>query len=134
MNNNCRSIVHFTSLCVPFLETSTKNRSIVILTSKNEDKPIEGELLYAVSTVNLKISNNNLKSMINMFIECLALELSACKIRINGVASSANNSTFRVNKDTGVSEFENRIFLESVAQIKPLQLPAEEYDQVKIYR
>lgn len=68
--------------------------------------------------------------MVNMFIECLALEVSSSKIRINGVATSANNSNFRVNKESGISEFENKIFLENVAFLKPLQLPKDHVDMV----
>jgi len=109
MNINTRSIVHLTSLAVPFLELSKGNKSVVILTSNHTDKPLFGEMLFAVS-----------KSMTNMFIECLALELADAKIRVNGVGVSALNTTFRVSKD-GVTEFENKIFLEHVAELKPLK-------------
>ena len=51
MNLNARSIVHLTSLAVPFLEVSKGNKSIVILTSANKDKPLFGEMLFAVSKV-----------------------------------------------------------------------------------
>jgi NADP-dependent 3-hydroxy acid dehydrogenase YdfG len=51
MNENCRSMVHFTSLAVPFLENSLGNKSIVFLTQNVEDKPIPGEMIYAVSKV-----------------------------------------------------------------------------------
>jgi len=51
MNTNTRCLVHFTSLCIPFLETSKGNKSIVILTTETKDRPISGELLYAVSKV-----------------------------------------------------------------------------------
>jgi len=110
MNLNARSIVHLTSLAVPFLEVSKGNRSIVILTSANKDKPLFGEMLFAVS-----------KSMINTFIECMALELAASKIRVNGVGISAINTTFRSSKETGITEFENQIFLEHVSELRPLK-------------
>jgi len=58
--------------------------------------------------------------MTNMFIECLALELADAKIRVNGVGISALNTTFRAAKD-GITEFENKIFLEHVAELKPLK-------------
>lgn len=43
--------------------------------------------------------------MINMFIECTALELSKYGIRVNGLAMSAANTTFRYsNKGQGISK------------------------------
>jgi len=110
MNLNTRSIVHLTSLAVPFLETSKGNKSVVILTSANKDKPLFGEMLFAVS-----------KSMMNTFIECMALELASSKIRVNGVGISAINTTFRSSKETGITEFENQIFLEHVSELRPLK-------------
>jgi len=51
MNINCRAIVHLTSLAVPFLELSKGNKSIVIMTSNNTDKPLFGEMIFSVSKV-----------------------------------------------------------------------------------
>ena len=51
----------------------------------------------------------------------MALELAGAKIRVNGVAVTALNTTFRAVKETGITEFENRIFLENVAELKPLK-------------
>jgi len=109
MNINCRSVVHLTSLAVPFLETSKGNKSIVCLTYESSGKPVPGELAFSVS-----------KAMTNMFIECMALELAMSKIRINGVAIAAANTDFRVSKENGLTTAENKDFLESYSQIKPL--------------
>ena len=59
--------------------------------------------------------------MINTFIECMALELASSKIRVNGVGISAINTTFRSSKETGITEFENQIFLEHVSELRPLK-------------
>mgnify|MGYP007031673712 CR=1 FL=1 len=64
--------------------------------------------------------------MVNMFIQCLALDVAASKIRVNGVASTASNTIFRVSKDKGITEFENKVFLDGVSDIKPLQVPNQE--------
>jgi len=51
MNINTRSIVHMTSLAVPFLEISKGNKSVVVLTTDTKDKPLHGEMLFSVSKV-----------------------------------------------------------------------------------
>lgn len=56
-----------------------------------------------------------------MFVECLALELAGSKVRINAVAVNALNTNFRAGKETGITDFENKLFLEHVAELKPLK-------------
>ena len=56
-----------------------------------------------------------------MFIECLALELAGSKVRVNGVAVNALNTNFRSGKESGITDFENKLFLEHVAELKPLK-------------
>mmetsp|Transcript_10547 Transcript_10547/g.9110 ORF Transcript_10547/g.9110 Transcript_10547/m.9110 type:complete len:166 (+) Transcript_10547:477-974(+) len=112
MNLNCRSIVHFTSLCVPFLELSKNgNKSVVILTMDSGEKPNHGEMLFSTS-----------KAMTNMFIECMALELAYSKIRVNGVSAGTANTMFRIKRDVGITEYESKIYLENVTENKPLKV------------
>lgn len=59
--------------------------------------------------------------MVNMFVQCLALELAANKVRVNAVAVSAVGTNFRVAKEVGITEFENKLFLEHVSELKPLK-------------
>lgn len=56
-----------------------------------------------------------------MFIKCLALELAESKIRVNGVASNFTASGYKVTSDIACTEMENKLFLDTVAEIKPLQ-------------
>ncbi len=65
-----------------------------------------------------------------MYIQCLALELADSKVRVNGVASNFSFSTFRIVKDKALTEIENKIFLDSISEIKPLVTPTKE--KVKI--
>jgi NAD(P)-dependent dehydrogenase (short-subunit alcohol dehydrogenase family) len=59
--------------------------------------------------------------MVNMFIKCLALELAESKVRVNGVASNFTSSGYKVSKNIACTEMENKIFLDTVSEIKPLQ-------------
>ena len=72
-NVNVRTFIMMTSLCVPFLKMTKGNA--VILTSTAGEVPTPGALAFCVS-----------KSMVNMMIECAALELAYFGVRVNGVA------------------------------------------------
>ena len=57
-----------------------------------------------------------------MFIECMALELAHSKIRINGVAPGTSETMFRIKQESGITEYENRLYLEGIVDNKPLKV------------
>ena len=65
MNINTRSIVHITSLAVPFLETSKGNKSVVVLTADNKEKPLFGEILFSISKVNRQLGPSLTINLVN---------------------------------------------------------------------
>lgn len=95
MNINVRSTFMVVSLAVPFLQYSKGN--VVIMTGTAGTVPSVGESIYSIS-----------RAMVNMFIQCAALELASFGVRVNGVA----RNTFRkrlptlekANKKGGMEE------------------------------
>ena len=84
ININVRANFHLLSLSVPFLKI-TKGNAVMI--SSIEAKIVEkGDFLHALN-----------KTMINSLVENSALELASFGVRVNAVAPSFVNSSYRAN-------------------------------------
>ena len=107
-NVNVRTFIMMTSLCVPFLKMTKGNA--VILTSTAGEVPTPGALAFCVS-----------KSMVNMMIECAALELAYFGVRVNGVAAGMTQSNTLMRPESlGLSQVQNDSFLKKQAGFVPL--------------
>ena len=84
INVNVRANFQLLSLSVPFLKMSKGN---AVMISSIESKIVEkGDFLHALN-----------KSMINSLVENAALELASFGVRVNAVAPSFVNSSYRSN-------------------------------------
>lgn len=85
ININVRANFFLLSLATPFLKISKGN---CVMISSSETKIVErGDFLHALS-----------KSMVNSLVENAALELAPFGVRVNAVAPSFVNSSFRVDE------------------------------------
>lgn len=111
---NVRSVMHLTSMSVPFLKKSppANHPSITILTSNQGTSPDPESPLMCVSA-----------SMVQMLIKTVALETAYFGIRINGVATGVTKTAARTKEadiGMGLSSTENRKFLFEAQQDVPL--------------
>lgn len=75
------------SLAVPFLKL-TKG-SITVLSSNAGKTPVPGSTIFSTSM-----------AMLNMLVECTALETSFFGIRVNGVAPGVTNTAARQKRES----------------------------------
>lgn len=102
---NVRSMVHLTSLSVPYLKKSESVRSpsITILTSNQGSYPDPESPLMSISA-----------SMVQMMIKTVALETAYFGVRVNGVAVGVTKTAARTKEDDiglGMTPMDNRKFL-----------------------
>ena len=74
MNLNVRTHFQLISLATPFLK-KRQNSNVVVLSSSAGDAPQPGASIYSTSM-----------AMLNMLIQCSALETAYNGVRVNGVA------------------------------------------------
>lgn len=91
---NVRSVMHLTSLSIPFLKKSEPEHSasVTILTSNQGICPDPASPLMSVSA-----------SMVQMMIKTVALETATYGVRINGVATGVAKTAARVKKEGRVT-------------------------------
>ena len=106
LNINVRANFHILSLSVPFLKITKGN---VVMVSSMKTKIVEkGDFLHALG-----------KSMINSLVENSALELASFGIRVNAVAPSFVNSSYRV--DSIMKESDNEEYLNQMKNFSLLE-------------
>lgn len=109
---NVRSMMHLTSLAVPFLKVQDKS-SITILTSAQGTKPDPKSPVMSIAS-----------SMVQQLIKCTALETAYHGVRVNGVATGVINTRARTNQQDLIgmklTEEENRSYLDEAARDIPL--------------
>lgn len=112
---NVRANLFLLSLAVPFLKVSKGN---VVMISSMETKIVErGDFLHALN-----------KSMINSLIENSALELAPFGVRVNAVAPSFVNSSYRV--DEILRENDNKKYLKQMKEYCLLKKQIVEPEEV----
>ena len=109
MNLNVRPSFQLISLATPFLRL-TKG-SVTVLSSTAGEAPQPGSIIFSTSM-----------SMLNMLVQCAALENSFHGIRVNAVAAGVTATTARMKKESlGLTEGQNKTFMVESAQDVPLQ-------------
>lgn len=99
MNLNVRTHFQLISLAVPFLK-KRPGSNIVVLSSTAGTVPMPGSCIYSTSM-----------AMLNMLIQCTALETAFFGIRVNGVAAGVTNTEARKKQESLGRDFDNDKFM-----------------------